>query len=123
VLALSGRLRLSNGPNGLRAGPFVASIGAVLLPGVSEPVTITLASSIPRGPWRADLQVSSGPLQRVASATISFPSRVGTREPSVFNRFRGLLSIGGTLVLLAILVWAVLARRRRRRSLRATATT
>jgi hypothetical protein len=74
TLDLSGDLTLSHGPDGLRAGPIAAGLGAVLAPGVSEPIRVGLTSGLPRGPWRVILSLSSGSLQRSAHATITFPS-------------------------------------------------
>jgi hypothetical protein len=76
TLDLSGDLTLSHGPDGLRAGPITAALGAVLAPGVSEPVTVGLTPGLPRGPWRVILSLSSGSLQRSADATITFPPNV-----------------------------------------------
>jgi hypothetical protein len=73
TLDLSGSLTLSKGPGGLHTDPSTATLGTVLAPGVSEPVTVQLASELPRGPWRADLSLTSGLLQRSAVATITFP--------------------------------------------------
>ncbi len=75
TLSLDGYLMLSRGPGGLSAGPFVAKLGAVLAPGVSEPATVVLAPDFPRGPWTATLKVSSGTLSRSATNTITFPAR------------------------------------------------
>jgi hypothetical protein len=122
-LALSGQLKLSKGPNQLRAGPFVASSGSILAPGASERVTIALDSNFPRGPWRADLRVSSGSLQRSTGATITFPPRVGTRKPLKSGDLLVPLTIGGACTLLALSIWSMLARQRRRRLSRASATT
>jgi hypothetical protein len=109
TLDLRGTLTLSSGPGGLRAGPFPVTLGAALGPGASEPVTIRLDAQLPRGPWHAHLRLTSGPLQRSATATITFPRRAGAAHP--------LTSAGGSsgrrrvaeilLVLLALVALAL----------------
>lgn len=108
TLALSGTLTMSHGPEGLRAGPFTASMGTVLPAGLSEPVTIHLGGGFPRGPWRVRLTVRSGTLERSVSATVTFPPR-SPRPPGAAGRF-GLL-LGLVLLLMGVLV-ATWVRRR-----------
>ena len=73
TLDISGNLTLSRGPGGLSAGPFPVGLGAGLAPGDSKTVTVQLDKQLPRGPWRAHLRLRSGPIHRVAEATITFP--------------------------------------------------
>ena len=82
TLDIRGTLTLSNGPGGLRAGPFPVTLGAALGPSASEPATVRLDGRLPRGPWRAQLRLTSGTLQRTAAATITFPSRAAAAHPS-----------------------------------------
>ena len=49
---------LTDGPDGLRAGPIAATLGTLLAPGASEPIAVQLGSELPRGPWRADLGIT-----------------------------------------------------------------
>ena len=72
ALTLSGTLRLSGGPGGLRAGPFGLTAAAVLAPGQSAPVTFTLSAHIPDGPWHALIRLQSGLVVRSETATIDF---------------------------------------------------
>ncbi len=74
---LSGKLRISGGPGGLRAGPFTARLGTTLAPGQSEPVTVNLDKRLQAGPWRASIVLRSGVTSRRAEAIIQFPSRAG----------------------------------------------
>jgi hypothetical protein len=74
TLAISGELTLSNGPGGLRAGPFPVTLGASLAPGDSGLLTATLNKILPRGPWRAEIRLTSGLLQQTAEAMIRFPA-------------------------------------------------
>ena len=72
TIGISGDLTLTNGPGGVRAGPFPVTLGA-LSPGESRALIVRLGKHFPRGTWRAHLQLSSGPTHRVAIATIRFP--------------------------------------------------
>jgi hypothetical protein len=74
TLDISGTLTLSKGPGGLRAGPFPVELGSALAPGGSQFATVRLDRGLPRGPWRAQMRLRSGRIQRVAAATISFPA-------------------------------------------------
>jgi hypothetical protein len=80
ALDMSGTLQLSAGPGGLRAGPFLATLGTSLAIGDTEPVTIALNRQIPAGPWEARITLQSGLLQRTAQATITFP-KIGAAPP------------------------------------------
>jgi len=122
ALDMSGTLNLSDGPGGLRAGPFAATLGTTLSIGDTEAVTITLNKQLPAGPWTADLSLASGLLQRSAQATLMFPNsgsaspaRVSTHSPWQ----RRLLLSGLGLALLAGTAGLLIALRSRRR---ATAT-
>ena len=75
---LSGSLVLTDGPGGLRAGPFRAKLGTSLGIGASDAVTVTLDKAIPAGPWKAKLSLESGLTKRSASATLTFP-KVGSK--------------------------------------------
>ena len=114
TLDLSGDLTLSDGPDGLRAGPIAATLGAVLAPGVSEPVTVGLTSGLPRGPWRVDLSLSSGSLQRSANATITFPRNVGSVNVTTPSGFPTLVVLIAAVLLLLLLAALALMTFRRR---------
>jgi hypothetical protein len=75
TIAVSGNLTLSNGPGGVRAGPFAAKLVLPLTPGSTRAVTVRLDKLLPRGPWRARLRLKTRLIQRVAVATLSFPRR------------------------------------------------
>jgi hypothetical protein len=113
TLDISGDLMLSHGPDGLRAGPIVAKLGPVLAPGVSEPVSVPLKGGLPRGPWRADLELSSGAFRQSAVATIIFPLNRAAIPPKVPGFPTLILVVLATLVLLVIAALVLLARRRR----------
>jgi hypothetical protein len=73
TIAISGNLTLSNGPGGVRAGPFPVKLVVPLTPGSSRSVTVRLDKRLPLGPWRAEMRLRGRLLQRVAVATITFP--------------------------------------------------
>jgi hypothetical protein len=116
TLDLNGFWMLSNGPGGLHAGPFAATLGVVLAPGASERATVIFAPNFPRGPWRASLNVRSGLLSRSTSRTISFPSRFAARGQSSSDQRDVQLGFIG-FVLLAGASFLFTIRRRRRRPL------
>lgn len=108
TLEISGNLNLSKGPGGLSAGPIPVKLGTPLAPGESKRVNVRLDGQLPRGPWRAEMRLRSGSIQRVAVATITFP-----RPPAVANAptardasrpYRQLSLIG--VILLALLAAA-----------------
>jgi hypothetical protein len=114
TLDLSGSLTLSKGPGGLRTDPFAATLGTVLAPGVSEPVTVQLTSEVPRGPWRADLSLTSGLVQRSAVATITFPlNSHGAKSPKSTGFPTLILVVIVLFFLLAMTAVALLLSRRR----------
>ncbi|MFB9833025.1 hypothetical protein [Actinoallomurus acaciae] len=73
ALTISGTLWLSDGPGGLRAGPYAAERGVALAPGESAPVAVILDRRLPKGPWKARLTLQSGMLTRTVSAPVTFP--------------------------------------------------
>jgi hypothetical protein len=114
TLDISGNLTLSKGPGGLGAGPFAVRLSEVLAPGVSEPATAQLNSELPRGPWEADLRLTSGFIHRSSVATIIFPSALDAAKRPVEAGFPTLVLIVVVLfVLLAITAFALLVSRRR----------
>ena len=118
ILNISGYLALSKGPGGLRAGPFPVEVAAGLGPGYSEPVTVRLDKRLPRGPWRADLRLRSGFLERAAAGTIIFPliARVA-QQPKPAVRVTPLLLIVAMFAVLLALAALAFALVRSRRSL------
>jgi hypothetical protein len=107
TLDISGNLTLSKGPGGLGAGPFVVKLGAVLAPGVSERMTVQLNKELPRGPWQADLGLTSGFIHRSAEAMITFPRNVGGAHAPVAAGFPSLIIV--IIVLLVLLLITALA--------------
>jgi hypothetical protein len=81
LLDIGGNLTLSDGPGGIRGGPFPVTLSSPLAPGGSELATVMLKKAFPDGPWNATLRLTSGPSVRSASATLTFPG-VGAAAPA-----------------------------------------
>ena len=86
ALDISGQLTLTNGPGGLNAGPFAATLGTTLGLGQSDTVSVSLDKQIPAGPWDATLTLKSGLTEVTGSATITFPD-VGRGASVPINTF------------------------------------
>ncbi len=120
ALDLSGTLTLANGPGGLTAGPYPATLGTTLAPGDTGPVTVVLDPRLPNGPWDASIELTSGLLVRSAHATITFPE-AGAAPVAANPVGNGLatwaVALGVlVLVLLLALLLLFLVRRRSRRA-------
>jgi hypothetical protein len=126
ALDMRGSLTLRNGPDGLSAGPYPATLGTTLAPGQTEPVTVVLGKSITGGPWTARLTLTSGLLERRAEAQLSFPDAAGAVTPPVKAKNiplakdrRVLIPLAsgliGILLLLLWFFWFLAKKRSRRR--------
>jgi hypothetical protein len=122
AIDLSGELRLAEGPGGLSAGPFAATLGRTLGPGQSEAVLVSLDRAIPNGPWTATIVLRSGTTERTASARITFPGAPGTSTRKVATSHRGgrgrslvIAGLGLAIALVLLVFFLVLPARRRRR--------
>jgi hypothetical protein len=114
TLEIVGSLTLSKGPGGLSTGPFAVNTSTVLAPGISELATVQLNRELPRGPWRADLALTSGLIHRSTVVTITFPSDLGAARPPIKAGLPTLVPVvSALLVLLAITALALLVYRRR----------
>jgi hypothetical protein len=112
ALEITGELTLSNGPGGLSAGPFPVALGSLLAPNHSAIERIQLGNQIPRGPWRANLTLSSDGEQQSSVTAITFPARTfasGKGLPSG-SRMLGALAV---LMLVAAVASSILFSRRR----------
>jgi hypothetical protein len=74
---ISGSLALSNGPGGVRGGPYPVTLASPLAPGRSELATVPLSQQLPDGPWKAAISLISGLTVRSATATLTFPGVAG----------------------------------------------
>lgn len=124
ALDMSGTLSLTAGPGGLSAGPFPAELGTTLPPGGSSPVVVVLDPAIRGGPWVATLTLRSGPLERAAKATVTFPDEAGQQaEPVAAEQLPLvkdpdiLVPLAGALIglIVAVLLYVLYRRRRRDR--------
>jgi hypothetical protein len=115
ALDITGALTLSDGPGGLSAGPFPFTLGALLAPHHSAIGYVELDSQIPRGPWRADLTLSSGGTQQSSVTTIIYPARIPAGgQRSIFVS----LMLVGLIVLMLLLAAGALVLFSRRHHLR-----
>jgi hypothetical protein len=104
---MSGNLQLSNGPGGLSAGPFEATLGTTLGIGESHPVEIVLDPALPDGPWTARITLRSGEIERVVEGQVTFSEVEQTVALDDADEGRELLwpaVIAGVLALLALLL-------------------
>lgn len=107
ALDMSGELTLSDGPGGLSAGPFPATLGTTLGIGERQPVEIVLDPALPAGPWTARITLRSGELERMVEGTLTFPS--GDAEQVVDARAVDADDDSGALLLPAIAAALLLA--------------
>ena len=115
ALDMNGTLKLLDGPSGLTAGPFPATLGTTLAIGDTEPVTIALDKDLPAGPWDARITLKSGLLERSARATITFPKAGAGTPVETSTRPVWLYLFLGGLILLLLGIGARIAVLRRRR--------
>ncbi|SEF02724.1 hypothetical protein SAMN04489740_3847 [Arthrobacter alpinus] len=116
ALDIGGQLSLTDGPGGLNGGPFPVRVPTTLGPGETGHVTATLDASLPAGPWKAHLELKSGPLTETADATLTFPETPGTATAPITPQSNaGILWLSIGLGLAALLLLAVLLVRNRRR--------
>jgi hypothetical protein len=113
TLDIVGDLTLSEGPGGLRAGPFPVKVGTALAPGVSRVVKVRLDKRLPRGPWHARMRLRSGFVQRAATATITFPRPAANTRTTPARSHHLIL---GLLILLALAAVALVFVGRVRRN-------
>ncbi|MDT7538013.1 MAG: hypothetical protein QOI82_1598 [Actinomycetota bacterium] len=111
AIDLTGKLNLTGGPGGLRAGPFAVDSLRTLGVKASGDVLVKLDKSLPAGPWLARMDMQSGRVQRSATATITFPDK-GAAAPVKAKLVEGKKSqpwlpiaggVGGALVIGLIL--------------------
>lgn len=107
ALNISGTLTLTDGPAGIRAGPFQLASGATIAPGQTAPVAFALSGSIPNGPWHALIRLRSGLVVRAERSTIDFGAAT-----SGSTGFPVLPAAGGSVLALAIIAGALIRARR-----------
>ena len=117
ALDLAGTLELTDGPGGVRAGPFPAVLGTTLAIGEAEPVTIHLDGDLPAGPWDATVTLRSGRIERTARATVTFPDSgsapaVDATSPGSTSPAPALAAGAAVLMVAAAACFSLLRRRR-----------
>ena len=120
ALDMSGELRLAEGPGSLSAGPFPAKLGTTLAVQATDDVEVVLDRQLPAGPWKAGITLTSGRIQREATATITFPaadasSASAVKADPVEGRRSLLLPLALALVALLLLLLALAVKQRRDR--------
>jgi hypothetical protein len=120
ALDMHGELRLLDGPGGLSAGPFPATLGTTLAVGDTESVTILLDEELPPGPWDAQIRMESGLLEHRAHAVITFPDAGAAAPVHIDNEGLpwALLIAGGIGLILLLGLIALFVRRSRRARVR-----
>ena len=113
TLDVAGELTLSEGPGGLRAGPFPVKVGAALAPHSTRVVTVPLDKRLPRGPWHAQIKLRSGFLQRGATATLTFPRQAEPTQVAAGSRHLMLFAILLASIMAAAAALILLLRLRR----------
>ncbi|MEU2610612.1 hypothetical protein ABZ570_03340 [Micromonospora sp. NPDC007271] len=125
ALDMTGTVALSEGPAGMRAGPFDITRGTTLAPGESGVVSVAFPADLPNGPWRIEATLESGMVKHTASGTITFPDpgRTGKASSLRDRLSTPLVIVGASLIagLLALVVFGL--ARRHRRSAPGVATT
>jgi hypothetical protein len=80
ALDMTGSASLTEGPGGLRAGPFPVEGVRTLAVGTTGEVLVKLDKTLPKGPWKARVDMQSGFIKHSATATITFPDE-GSAAP------------------------------------------
>ncbi|MEV0196316.1 hypothetical protein [Nonomuraea sp. NPDC050691] len=116
ALDLGGKLWLSEGAGGLRAGPYQARTGTTLAPGDSAPVMVNLDPRLPEGPWQVRLTLESGRVRHTITGRLTFPAQPGTWGlpavlDSLFTSPVMVTAAAGAAAAVALCVLLILRRR------------
>ncbi|MGI5162691.1 hypothetical protein [Microbispora sp. CA-102843] len=111
---LVGRVVLSDGPSGIRAGPYPVPPGTTLAPGQAGTVTVPLGERLPDGPWKFQFTLQSGRITRTVSGSFTFPARRGKGRPATLeSAATTLLALAALAALAGVGALIVVARHRR----------
>jgi len=113
AIDVRGSMSLSNGPGGLRAGPFNPRSMDTLAPGQSHPVTFALSSKLPEGPWQATFTFKSDLITKTEKVTLNLASGSATTASSHKN-FPIVPVAGGIGLFLILVIGGFLILRHRR---------
>ncbi|MFD0785968.1 hypothetical protein ACFQZ8_18855 [Micromonospora azadirachtae] len=113
---LTGTVMLTDGPAGSRVGPFPVSEGTTLAAGATGQVSARFPAELPNGPWKIEVSLKSGRVERSATGRIQFPDPGGegvraTLYSRMLTGWGAVAAVAGLLILAGL---AVLARRFRR---------
>jgi hypothetical protein len=120
ALDVGGTLMLTNGPGGLRAGPYQVSVPKTIGIGETEGVSVALDKQTPLGPWLATMNLKSGYVEHAATATITFPAKGGSAaapvkaKPVAGKSSFMLPAVLGVIALVIVALIVMWLRRRRR---------
>lgn len=120
ALDLRGELELTDGPGGISAGPFPVPPRTTVAIGERASVLVPLDPELPRGPWQATATLTSGTVERSASAQVIFPEVPGEATKMMPPDERGpgwnvLVPLAGVLLGLVIAFWLMFVLTGRRR--------
>ncbi|GAA3428115.1 hypothetical protein GCM10018953_52980 [Streptosporangium nondiastaticum] len=114
AIDLSGQLTLSDGPSGIRAGPYQVPPGTTLAPDQTGRVTIPLGDRLPDGPWKFQLTLRSGRITHTVSGSLAFPANRGRGRPAALDSsMTTLLALTALMALAGAGTLFVVARRQR----------
>ncbi|TDC33227.1 hypothetical protein [Micromonospora sp. KC213] len=118
ALDLDGKLTLTDGPDGLSAGPFKVEAPTLALDATTT-IHVPIGQQLPDGPWTAHLELGSGWTRRTATGRVTF-TPPGAAPPTQANNSKSIL-IGGLaasgLVLTLLLGYTTRQRLRARQPL------
>ncbi|GAA2990445.1 hypothetical protein GCM10010519_25130 [Streptomyces lactacystinicus] len=120
ALDIGGSLSLTDGPGGLRAGPFPARSGTTVAPGSLAEAVVPLDVQLPDGRWNAELTLRSGLVERSTRVTVTFPTAPGSSGAAEASTVQPGYFPTPVVAVLSTLAFAVLGlllprfRRRRR---------
>ncbi|WP_283135252.1 peptidase [Rhizohabitans arisaemae] len=113
---LSGTLTLTEGPDAMTAGPYPVKSGTTLAPGGVGKVPVQLGARLPDGPWRAELVLRSGVVERTASAMLTFPPPGSTVAAQLLDAGGIMIWSACTAVAVGVGTLGLIVYRRRRRT-------
>jgi hypothetical protein len=118
ALDMTGSAELSDGPAGLRAGPFPVTDTVTLGLEATGTVIVQFPRALPNGPWKVELTLKSGLVSHSVTAEITFPDPGRTGKPgTIMSKLTGLrlLAYGSLATGLLLVVLFLLARHRKSR--------
>lgn len=109
-----GTVALTDGPGGIATAPLTAA-GAAIAPGESGVVTVTLDPAIPAGPWKAEVSITSGLVNKSTTVDLTFPDQgsIGTTTSASTGTPVWVWIIVAVMVLAVIIAGAATVRRRK----------